>query len=243
MFCSEMNALAALAPPLDPSAADSGQARPACALLQRLAEAGMEMVEALVAQAKGAGPKVVEGDVALAFGRLSRAVRMAVLLQAELAGREAPEDAALKAEAERRAAHRDRAVRIVRRVARDHCRQEPHAVSAIAREAAERLDDDDIYGLVQTRPVGELVALICRDFGLQPDWNALAGEAWAKAEVARGARGSPFLEADDEEPDGPEEDPDPDAPAQVRLTRTVDGALEALARDPEIIAAARRDTG
>jgi hypothetical protein len=32
-----------------------------------------------------------------------------------------------------------------------------------------------------SRPVGELVALICRDFGLEPNWDALASEAWAQA--------------------------------------------------------------
>ncbi|MGZ3366306.1 MAG: hypothetical protein ACXWKY_16865 [Caulobacteraceae bacterium] len=218
--------------------------------LDRLAEAGMEMIEALTAQAKGSGPKVVEGDVALAFSRVSRAVRMAVLLQNELSqGREDPEaaarEAALQAEAGRRAAHRDRAVRIVRRVARDHCRREPFAVSAIAREAAERLDDDDIYGLVQTRPVGELVAMICRDLGLEPNWDALAGEAWAQAEFEGGAAGSPFLDdetGEDAAADDPPE-PDPEPAPRVRLLETPEAALLALARDPEIIAIARRDTG
>lgn len=248
MICSVMNACTAIATPLDVPAGE-----PPCApldrqiaRLDRLAEAGMEMIEALVAQAKGAGPKAVEGDVALAFGRVSRAVRLAVLLHSELTGgRKDPDAAALEAQAGRRAAHRDRAVRIVRRVARDHCRREPLEVSAIAREAAERLGDDDIYGLVASRPVGELVALLCRDFGLEPDWDALAGEAWAQAEIMSGAEGSPFLDDEDDE-DGEAGNlggPDPGPPPRGRRTGTVEDALQALARDPAILAAARRDTG
>ena len=30
------------------------------------------------------------------------------------------------------------------------------------------------------------VALICKDLGLEPDWDLLAGEYWAQAEIARG---------------------------------------------------------
>jgi hypothetical protein len=217
------------------------------ARLDRLAEAGMEMIEALTAQAKGTGPKVVEGDLALAFSRVSRAVRMAVLLHEELtpgredlqaAAQEAAPEAAKQAEA-RKAAHRDRAVRIVRRVAKDHCQREPFAVSVIAKEAAERLDDDDIYGLVASRPVGELVALICRDFGLEPDWDALAGEAWAQAEIESGAAGSPFLDEEAE----PEPEPEPDPARRVHVTDTFEATVLGLARDPQIVAAARRDTG
>src|SRR5882757_7832906 len=90
LFCSQMNASATL-PPGEP-AANLAEAPSRARLerqlerLDRLAEAGMEMIEALTAQAKGAGPKVVDGDVALAFSRVSRAVRMAELLAKELSG-------------------------------------------------------------------------------------------------------------------------------------------------------------
>ena len=250
-----MNAPVNLATPLDEPAADSAEAPSHARLerqlerLDRLAEAGMEMIEALTAQAKGTGPKVVDGDVALAFSRVARAVRMTELLQNELSGdlkdpQAAAQDAAKQAEAGLRAAHRDRAVRIVRRVARDHCRREPFAVSAIAREAAERLDDDDIYALVASRPVGELVALLCRDFGLEPNWDSLAAEAWAQAEIDSGAPGSPFLDDDEEDADDPpDSDREPDPERRVHVAKTSDAAVAALARDPEIIAAARRDTG
>jgi hypothetical protein len=54
------------------------------ARLDRLAEIGLEMAEALGAQAKGTGPEVTGGDVALAYARVARGVRMATLLQTRL---------------------------------------------------------------------------------------------------------------------------------------------------------------
>ena len=218
--------------------------------LDRMAGAGMEMIEALVAQAKGSGPQVVEGDVGLAFSRVTRAVRLAILLQEQLiegqgaanaaadsASNDNPAEPAGEDEAELRPDNRERAVRVLRRVARDHCRRGGFEVSAIAREAAERLNDDDIYGLVASRPVGELIALLCRDFGLEPDWDVLAGEAWAVAEIASGAEGSPFLD-DELFEDGPE------APVlQVRHCATLEEALRDAGRDPDVPAAARRESG
>ena len=70
------------APPPPCAAPDADCAAPSrerrLRMLDRLAEAGMELVEALVAQAQGkrtGGEAVVEGDVTMAFNRVSRAVR------------------------------------------------------------------------------------------------------------------------------------------------------------------------
>ncbi|MGZ6011372.1 MAG: hypothetical protein ACXWK0_06015 [Caulobacteraceae bacterium] len=212
-------------------------------MLDRLAEAGLEIALAIERRVKDAGPAqpLAElNEAALAYARVARGVRMAILLQNELVqGLEDAAEAARQAQAHGREAHTERAVRIVHRVARDHCRKDPFTVSALTRHARERLDDDDIYGLAAGRPIGELVALICRDLGLQPDWDALAGEAWAQAEIAGGAEGSPFLQ--DEDGAG-EDDPDPLPPPRVRPASLQD-TLAALARDPQILAAAHRDTG
>jgi hypothetical protein len=165
-------------------------------ILGRLAEVGLEVALAIERQVKAADPAQPVADLsaaAEAYARVSRAVRLCILLQDALAkGRQDPGVLRRQAEALRRKEHTGRAVSIVRRVARDHCGHEPFAVSAIAKEAAERLDTDDIYGLVDSRPVGELVALICRDFGLDPNWAALAEEAWAQEELAGGAVGWPW---------------------------------------------------
>ena len=40
--------------------------------------------------------------------------------------------------------------------------------------------------------MSEIVARICKDLGLEPDWNKLAEELWAKAEIATGDPGWPL---------------------------------------------------
>src|SRR6478609_6177044 len=96
--------------------------------LDRLADLGLEIVEALAAQAKGTGPQVVEGDIALAYDRVARSVRMAVMLQSRLIedvrlAREKPAKAAEAADPAK--ARKDTVARIVRRVAEKDRRLDP----------------------------------------------------------------------------------------------------------------------
>lgn len=86
---------------------------------------------------------------------------------------------------------KDRVERIVGRVA-DNGARDRDEVERLMDEALERLEDEDLYGEIVTRPMGELVAALCRDLGLDPDWASLAQEPWALAEIASGAAGSPF---------------------------------------------------
>jgi hypothetical protein len=248
--------IAALSEPDDSDAQPWDAAGDGCAapsherrlrMLDRLAEVGLEITLAIERRVKDAPPVQPLAELnaaAMAYARGARAVRLAVLLQEQLGqGGEDPEEAARQAEAERRKAQVRRTVRIVERVARVHCRKKPDMAASYAYEAKDRLDDDDIYGLVASRPVGELVALICRDFGLEPDWDALAEEAWAQAEIASGAQGSPFLEDWDDEDVEDSEAPEPGAEPPVCRPRTLQDRLDALARDPEILAAARCESG
>ena len=148
-------------------------------------------------------------EAALAHARVSRAVRMTALLQTRLIqdiGR-LRSWAALTAEQARAAAqaevedakvsadpaygHKARVEAIVSRVIRAQT-DDPDRIERLVCETGERLDDDDIYGDVSTRPVGQLVSLICRDLDIAPDWARLAEEAWAKAEAAAGDPRSPF---------------------------------------------------
>lgn len=188
--------------------ADAVWARPLIerqlALLGRLAEGGLEV-------ALDIERKIKEGDagevqaVAMAYARVSRAVRMTVLLQSKLIQQvQALEAAAADRVADARAeADEDRfeesegrklqVERIVKRVAR--ARQDEideDELDRILAEAGERLDDDGLYGEVMRRPVSELVADVCRDLGLQPDWPRLSEEAWAKAEIDGGDAGWPL---------------------------------------------------
>lgn len=180
-------------------------------VLGRLAEAGLNLALAIERQgtAEGTGedaPQVVSGDVALAYGRVSRAVRLTVALQARtLQELQALDEAAErrlagdrgKAERERLGlvqARKERVQRIVERVIEAEAASESE-VDRLADEAAERIEHDDIYGDLTARPVGEIIALVCRDLGLSPDWSRLAEEAWAQEEIERGAPGSPFAAA------------------------------------------------
>jgi hypothetical protein len=180
----------------------------------------------------------------MAYARAARAVRLAVLLQDQLApgGGEDPKEAARQAEAVHRKAQVERTVRIVKRVARDHCGKEGFALGAYVGEAKERLDNDDIYGLVASRPLGELVAMICEDLGLQPSWDDLAAEAWAQAEIEGGAKGSPFLEDDDEDMEAGESEAGP-ARADWRPPTFEEALLERVPAAAAVVAAARRDSG
>ena len=173
-------------------------------VLGRLAEAGLNLALAIERQgtAEDAAPAAAS-DVALAYGRVSRAVRLTLALQArtlgdlqaldEVAARRLDGDR-VKAERERQGLvqqRKDRVQRIVERVigAEAACETE---VDRLADEAAERLEHDDLYGDLTTRPVGEIIALVCRDLGLSPDWSRLAEEAWAQEEIQGGAPASPF---------------------------------------------------
>ncbi len=197
MICSEMNA--------QPSTADNDRAawadgvlRRQVGLLEQLAQSGLRLALAIEGQVTGpSGAEPAQGHapeiLAMAFSRVSRAVRLACLLQSKLirdadeARREADRQQRMRQDLDRidaNQARRDRKARveaIVERVAWTETEDEDRTESLLA-EAAERLDSDDIYGDVLDRPMGELVALICRDLGLEPDWDGLAQEAWAVKE-------------------------------------------------------------
>jgi hypothetical protein len=105
-------------------------------------------------------------------------------------------EAAIKAERELPRLRQERKLsvqRIVERVAgAEH--DDRDVVEHMAREAGERLEQDDVYGLM-SRPFSEVVALICEDLDLNPDWPELAKEAWAKAEVESGRAAPPLMAA------------------------------------------------
>jgi hypothetical protein len=205
MICSEMTEPLPLSDHDDPAAWAQEALRRQVERLDALAQLGLELARAVAGQ--GAEHPA---EATRSFARASRTVRMAGLLQSRLikdmeALRRsrivfAPldeEEARLAAARERARldpadGHKARVERIVERQVKARHKRDEDAVERLMQEAAERLDDDDIYGDVLNRPVGELVALICRDLGVEPDWPALAREAWAQDEIASGVAGSPF---------------------------------------------------
>ena len=225
MICSSMNDrpspsdFAPTTPPADPAVWAQEVLRRQVVLLEQLAEEGLRLGQAIARQItepdSSSDAPVKAETIAMAFSRVARAVRMTALLQTRLLkdmdeararaafdrireGSMPPlEDAA--AEEARRSepayVHKARVEAIVERVAKAHAKEDDDKIDRIVREAGERLDDEDIYGDVLTRPVGELVAMICRDLGLDPDWTRLAEEAWAHEEIRLGVERSPFLRA------------------------------------------------
>jgi hypothetical protein len=180
----------------DPAAWAQAALRRQVERLDALAELGLDMARAIAAE---------KPDAAVtAFARVAKVVRLCGLLQARLI--KDMEDACRRAkllaperEAKARIAaiqadpahdHKARVERIVERQVRARHNGDEEEIERLMLEACDRLDDDDIYRDVMTRPVGELVGLICKDLGVEPDWERLSQEAWAQEEI--GVEGSPF---------------------------------------------------
>jgi hypothetical protein len=191
----------------DPTALDRAAALigPQLRLLERLAEIGVELAEAIVVQAKdAAAPRVCQGDLSLAYTRVSRAVRQALMLQSKLIAALAALDAA-EADIDPSSPRADPDYQIKARVERVIARtaQAQHeddedgdeadeAFDRLIADAAERLDDIDLYGDLLQRPMSEIVARIAHDIGLPLDWTVLAQEAWAQAEMQGDEVGAPL---------------------------------------------------
>jgi hypothetical protein len=175
-------------------------------LLGELAEIGLEVARAVERRAKDPAPDQDLNLTAMAYARVARAVRLTVMLQSGLMEQlrriddraDIRDRFALAADprlGDPDYAHKARVERIVERIAQAQ-HEDERVVDRLVVEAHERLDDEDLYGLVRDRPVGELVALICRDLGLSPDWSRLAEEAWAQSQSPppKAAGGGPLAE-------------------------------------------------
>ena len=171
------------------------------AVVGELAEIGLELARAVTDQVKAGEADLQAG--AMAYARVARAVRLTLMLQARLIKdlqahdhhhAWLPESALRQAESERDDLADERKAcveHIIERVAsRQH--DDLDAVERLVEEASERLDQDDFYGDLLSRPVSELVDIICKDLGLSPDWPRLAEEAWARDEVLSGQVGRPL---------------------------------------------------
>jgi hypothetical protein len=166
--------------------------------LQAMAGLGLDLVEDLhrLILSGDAGPQA-----GTAFIGLSRAVRQTVALEARL-----------DIDAEARAAEQDRRATAAEgadlaRQRRDQAREIVEAAIEAAvdpeRDPAraewlydclhERLEDADDTASQADRPLGLVVAEICRALDLEPDWALWADEDWAIAEALERPPGSPFL--------------------------------------------------
>ena len=116
----------------------------------------------------------------MAYARVARAVRMTILLQSKLiadlqalestAAHEAAQANSLQG-TQRVCCVHDQKRRIGRTVARIAWadRQDHERAQRLGRETVERLEQDELYGDILTRPFSEIIAHICRDLGQVPD--------------------------------------------------------------------------
>lgn len=166
------------------------------AMLQELAEIGMQIVravrdEALATDAPAAddapqrSSRFGNGDLGLVYSRVARAVRQTVALETRVA--EGGQKACLErdqrhATAIRWAAHERRSeirgyvTEAIEAEAADRMTSD-HEVERLLDDLEDRIDAyDDVLG---DAPIGEVVARICADLGIVPDWSLWDQHDWA----------------------------------------------------------------
>jgi hypothetical protein len=155
-------------------------------LLAELAEIGMDLAREVRRQALDQSEdSPPAADLALTFSRIARAVRQTVALEARLAEPPRPghaERASLTVSDRWRSARRKRQVgEIVEGVIESDAAGEFDSYDLLV-DLHERLEDGyDEEADFADRPIGELVARICGDLGVEPDWSLLKDEDWAIA--------------------------------------------------------------
>jgi hypothetical protein len=154
-------------------------------ILGELAEDGLAWSKAIqrqgIRQAEAAGPDEAEApapraELSRSYAQVTRAVRLAVMLRAKLIHELRELDAAPPMHANRKLG----VLRVVKRAAQAEF-EDDDRVERLVREAAERLDREDICADLMSKPTSEIIAFICKDLGLEPDWPELAQEAWEEA--------------------------------------------------------------
>jgi hypothetical protein len=186
------------------------------ALCERVAEAEARRVLAAVeAEEAGEAPAEKGRDPALGFARAARAMRETLALSAKLDREQQALEADVAKQAEAAALATGAAPAPASSLSRTfetrHLRRSIRKDEIL--EIAEQMVDaehegaaaENVYGdLVDwvrdegalrdwDRPIGELLAHICHDLGLTPDWNDWRDEDWAREEAeTREASASPF---------------------------------------------------
>jgi hypothetical protein len=167
-------------------------------MLQEMAEIGMGLLRNLQQRAED-DSKIDAGEVALAYSRITRAVRLTIALKAKLADegrvrKERDEAAEVKrlweCEEQRIDRRRDQVERLVEQAIETEASEGER--DRLMSGLRERLDEDDIDAKLTDRPIGEVLARICRDLGIEPDPSLWANEIWADEARARLAPSRPF---------------------------------------------------
>jgi hypothetical protein len=163
------------------------------AILRELAEIGMRLARGVERQAED--PEAAPGDVGLVFSRIARAVRQTLALEARFEAELQTRLLMEQGEAE------DRRVReayapisqrsdVVRRAvgqAIEADAEDEDQEEQLFEALDERLDEHEDENDYLDRPIGELVAQICKDLGVRADLSLWEDEDWAIEEAAERA--------------------------------------------------------
>ena len=194
-----MNDVSAFIEPEPDDPEGRAQARTArqLAMLQELAEIGMQIARAVrdevVARAERAAiedpptPRLGGGDPGLVYSRVARAVRQTLALQTRIA--EGIETARFEQQRTHVAAVRSAFTERQHEV-RDYVAEAIEAEAAekgtpekdierLLDDLDERLEVGDYDEVLADLPIGDLVERICADLGVIPDWSLWEDQAWA----------------------------------------------------------------
>jgi hypothetical protein len=187
------------APAPTPAAADPARTQRDLARLDRLADLGMDLAEALHAKAMAVRDEKLEAEtevaadaaqarlerLTLAFERIARCVRLTLALKARLAAppRQAPQPR-LFGEPRRDLLHRrrDDVADVLTRIVDRECAGETERDAALT--IAQAFLDEAEPGLFLTRPVSDIVRRLCRNMHVPFDPTLWADEPWALEERA-----------------------------------------------------------
>jgi hypothetical protein len=167
------------------------------AMLHELAEIGMQMARAVrdealaPAEAAGDTPKPPSrfggGDLGLVYSRIARAVRQTLALESRVAEQI---DTARVEHARTRLGALRRAVEDRQHEIRDYVAEAIEAeaverktperdIERLLDDLDERLEAGDYDDALADGLIGDLVARICADLGVTPDWSLWEDQAWA----------------------------------------------------------------
>jgi hypothetical protein len=147
--------------------------------LDELAEIGMKAARLVGVRAENAAPEEDLNALAMAYARAARAVRLCVMLHARIVkdigdGDRADLVRAEAGEAQRRENRKSDTLNLVYRKAERVHGEDFDAIERLMTEAEERLDYEDMYGDLMTRPIEEMADEISRLVGLDVPTAACA---------------------------------------------------------------------
>ena len=183
-------------------------------------------------RAKPDRPKSELANIDMALQRVTRVIRQCMMLSLRFYNerlereKQAAADHAVveKKRKERRKQQIERVVKqaIEREAAEreqqceDEDEDDDFDLYGLQRALSERLDEDDIERDLDRCPRGELIARICRELGIEPDWDLWRQHDWALEEARLKPPGSPYAEPPAPDPDRAKPEPEEAKPAEAK---------------------------